>query len=657
MTNFRIFLVVFFGMFVLIRCQTSHRISGDQAFELKQYSVAIPLLIEKYDDEKNVIEKSVQAKKIAESYKRLQQNSNRLEWYQKAYLAVEDPNTLYEIGLSLKALERYQEAIEIFDRLSELAMYKTLCTRESRICVQALQWMAKPRPIKIVKAIFNTDVSDFAPAFYGEEGLVFTSESNLATGKKYYPWTGEKYSDIFYVDLANPNDIVPFDPIFNSINNDGALCFSKDFKTCYFTRCDATDSNGSAIHCRIMKTYNNEGYWEEPIALPFSLPGINYGQPTLLENDSILVFSANSEIGGSKDLYYVEILPDGEVSEPISMPSSINSKGNEVFPTSDHDTLYFSSDYLPGMGGFDIFKTYLRHDDTWSPPQNLKFPINSGADDFSLIVKPKSKVDDGVVRRGYFVSSRDELSKDDIYAFTELYESEQAKPKTEKGQDIFVAVKTKYTTIDAIGKTSISPLPLGNTQVEFRFSDPKKNASITTDERGFGFLEINEAGKVEIIATKRGFLTKVFDFAMDVPQANANDESYTFNIDVTLEKIEKDAEVLLKDIFYDFDKWDLKSESQTTLDELVKLMNNNPKLIIQINSYTDCRGTEAYNIDLSQKRAQSVVDYLTLHGIDISRLSALGKGETNAVENCVCENCTEAQHQKNRRTTFKILAY
>lgn len=124
MTNFRIFLVVFFGMFVLIRCQTSHRISGDQAFELKQYSVAIPLLIEKYDDEKNVIEKSVQAKKIAESYKRLQQNSNRLEWYQKAYLAVEDPNTLYEIGLSLKALERYQEAIEIFDRLSELAMYK-----------------------------------------------------------------------------------------------------------------------------------------------------------------------------------------------------------------------------------------------------------------------------------------------------------------------------------------------------------------------------------------------------------------------------------------------------------------------------------------------------------------------------------------------------
>ncbi|MCB0660194.1 MAG: hypothetical protein KDC04_04620, partial [Saprospiraceae bacterium] len=106
MTDFRIFLVVFFGMFVLISCQTSHRISGDQAFELKQYSVAIPLLIEKFDDEKNVIEKSVQAKKIAESYKKLQQNSNRLEWYQKAYQAVEDPNTLYEIGLSLKALER-----------------------------------------------------------------------------------------------------------------------------------------------------------------------------------------------------------------------------------------------------------------------------------------------------------------------------------------------------------------------------------------------------------------------------------------------------------------------------------------------------------------------------------------------------------------------
>ncbi|MEZ4911126.1 MAG: OmpA family protein [Saprospiraceae bacterium] len=645
----------FLAIFTFLGCAGSKQIkNGELAFDHKMFGTAIPLLLEEFDQSSNPNVKARKAKLIAKSYDVLQKIDESVLWYDKSYQHLHEPEVLYSLGLAYKKAEKYGMALDIFDQLIKVPNYSTLATRESRICVQALQWLQKPDPTHIKKLPFNGLESDFAPALYLENSLIFTSNRPEATGKTLYPWTGEKYTDLFYVDLSSPNEVIPFDPILNSKFNDGSICFTKDLQYCFFTRCDV--STESDVLCRIMMSKSIEGFWSEPEQLPFSRAGINYGQPTLIENDSVLIFSANSEPQGTKDLYYSEWQSDGIFSTPVPMPENLNTKGNEVFPTSDGDTLYFSSDYLPGMGGFDIFKTYLRHDGTWAPPQNLKSPINSGGDDFSYLVDKSGKNKSNIIKKGYFVSSRGSIGGDDIYSFETYLAPKVEKHDSAQTQDIFVTVKTYYVPMDTDSKDVQSvKKPLGNVQISMQFQNDGDLQSLISDDRGFTFTEIQNSGEVSIVASKSGYLIAKTIFQTQPPKNSSKNEPYTHNIELILQKIEFEKEVVLENIYYDFDKWDLKDESRITLKHIIDMMQQNPKISIQINSYTDCRGDVDYNIELSQKRAQSVIDYLIQNNIDASRLKAKGYGESNPVISCPCQNCSEVEHQQNRRTTFKIL--
>lgn len=631
--------------------------SGEEAYERRQYSVAINLLEKEYVKTSSKQQKARSAYLLGQSYLKIQDYNEAKKWSQ---LAVEfsygvEALTLY--AKTLKQVEDYDGAITVYRQIANQTQRKQETDREMSICNFAKELKNNPKPYKIDRLNQNSSVSEYAPVIYDNQFLVFTSERKEATGSSVYKWTGEKFSDLFVM-IKTGSDVRSFDPVINTGSNEGAACFTSDMNIIYFTRC-ASENNGDA-YCKLMVSHKIDGSWTDAEVLPFVMDKVNYGQPALFEHGEVLLFVADIESpGGTSDIYYTEIRNDGSFSHPEKLPSHINSQGNEKFPTTDGDTLYFSSDYWPGMGGYDIFKAYLKPDGSWSQPENMGAPINSGGDDFSFIVDRTTKPKSGIIKEGFFVSSRNGDLKDDIYKFQELL----PKPK-EPDQPIivkntvFLTVNTyapEYKIADDPNSGIFRNLPLGNSLINIEDETGKRISTNQTDGNGFFVTEIPVNTTIKIIAANAGYLNAVgtigtFNLVFDTLK-----HTTTVNLSLVLNKIYEDKEIILDNIYYDYDKWNIKEEAIPTLDFLVVLMKENPQVKIQLSSHTDCRGDDAYNLELSQKRAQSVVDYLILKGISPQRLIPKGYGETMLIEKCICEKCTEKQHQINRRTTFKII--
>jgi outer membrane protein OmpA-like peptidoglycan-associated protein len=458
----------------------------------------------------------------------------------------------------------------------------------------------------------------------------------------------------------NGSEVKRFDSQINSNHNDGTAWFSRQSDRMYFTRC-FNDSESGDDFCQLMYAQREGGIWGEARLLPFIEKNINYGHPTLIENDSVLVFSADlEEPGGPKNLFYSVLFEDGSWSYPEKMPAMINSPGNEVFPTGDGDTLYFSSDFWQGHGGFDIFKTYLRDDKTWSKPVNLGYPVNSGADDFSFVIDYSAKPKANVIQQGYFVSSRTGMGKDDLYFFNKYRKQEDTIPAVVKEEKklLYITVKTftpEFAIKDDPNSGRTGKRSLGETLIKIEDLSGKVITTGYADANGFFYTLLPLNTSVKIIAAKLDYLNASREIRSEDVVFSDDEKSKTINTELILDKIYINREIILNNIYYDYDKWDIKDDAKPTLDILVKLLEDNPQVNIQLGSHTDCRGSDEYNMELSQKRAQSVVNYLSGQGIEKTRLIARGFGETRPVESCVCELCTEAEHQKNRRTTFAVV--
>lgn len=652
------FLLLAISILTPLSCSFTKGIkSGEEAYERKQYSVAINLLEKEYVKTSSKQQKARYAYLLGQSYLKIQDYNEAKKW---SHLAVDlgygvEAMTLY--AKTLKQLEDYDAAITVYRQIANQTQRKQEIDREISICNYAKELKKNPKRYKIDRLNQNSSVSEYAPVIYDNQFLVFTSERKEATGSSVYKWTGEKFSDLFVM-IKTGSDVRSFDPVINSGSNEGAACFTSDMNTIYFTRC-TSENNGDA-YCKLMVSHKIDGSWTEAEVLPFVMDKVNYGQPALFEHEEVLLFVSDIESpGGTSDIYYTEIRNDGSFSQPEKLPSHINSQGNEKFPTTDGDTLYFSSDYWPGMGGYDIFKAYLKPDGSWSQPENMGVPINSGGDDFSFIVDRTTKPKPGIIKEGFFVSSRNGDLKDDIYKYQELL----PKPK-EPDQPIivkntvFLTVNTyapEYKIADDPNSGVFRNLPLGNSLINIEDETGKRLSTNQTDGNGFFVTEIPENKTIKVIAANAGYLNAVgtistFNLVFDTLK-----HTTTVNLSLVLNKIYEDKEIILDNIYYDYDKWNIKEEAMPTLDLLVALMKENPQVKIQLSSHTDCRGDDAYNLELSQKRAQSVVDYLIHKGISSQRLIPKGYGETMLIEKCICEKCTEKQHQINRRTTFKII--
>ncbi len=649
----------------LASCAFSKKIKdGEMAYERKQYAVAATLLEDEYLTSRNEISRGRKAFLLGQCYRKLQDFNESLDWFGKAVKHEYGAEALGNFASVSKILENYNGAIATYQTLINTTGRKQEFDREILLCKQAIQNKQKASEYKLERIFENSTVSDYSPVIYESDFLVFTSEREDATGKAVYNWTGEKFSDIFIIQ-KNGSDVKKFDSAINTTQNEGTPWFSKNMETMYFTRC-YTFSNGDD-RCKIMRSRRINEVWEEPIVLPFIQDKYNYSQPTLIENDSVLVFTADiEEASGPTDLYYTELLEDGSWAAPEKLPGSINTQGFEKFPTGDGDTLYFSSDYLPGFGGYDIFKTYLRKDFTWAPPVNLGYGINSGGDEFSYIIDYNAKPKAGVLLQGYFTTSKPGSGKDDIYKFSKftpdvekpLIDTIPYKEINTIAKSLFITVRT-YTpefsvtndpNSEVIGKTA-----LPSTSIRILDSNGTKLAEGYSDDKGFYYNELVEGKDLKVLGSKLNYLTASTNLTTKNIIYKENETTKTISVELLLDKMYENKEINLKNIYYDYDQWFIKEEAKPTLNQLAVILNDNPRIKIQLSSHTDCRGTDEYNVILSQKRAQSVVDYLITKGIDKQRLIAVGYGESFLVDKCICENCTEDQHQTNRRTTFKIV--
>ena len=322
------------------QCSFTKKIrTGEEAFEVKQYSIAAQMLTEEYKQTTYLNEKGKKAFLIGSSYERMNQIEPSIEWYRLADEHNFGVAATEKYAEMLKRAQKYQEAIQVYRELARENNNAIKYRQKETACQLALEWQTQQdqNPYQINSLPFNSPSSDYAPYVMGPELIAFTSDRPQSTGDDLYTWTGNHYSDLFVVNIGS--DLVEsLDPNINTKDNEGTIILNRDQTEMYFTRCYA--QNAYDGYCKIMFSIRRGTGWSEPEPLPFQLDEINYGHPVISDSDSLMFFSANDPAGsGGYDIYYSERGENGW-QEPILLSKRVNTEGNEKFPTLHKDTLY-----------------------------------------------------------------------------------------------------------------------------------------------------------------------------------------------------------------------------------------------------------------------------------------------------------------------------
>jgi peptidoglycan-associated lipoprotein len=613
-----------------------------EAFKKKEYFTAGENYKAVYSKTKVKDEKNEACFQTAECYRLANDMKNAENWYRKAVKG--DPtNTeaILKLAQSLKANAKYSEAIVELNNYKKKNPSNARVNDEIRGCELALKWKNEKTRyvVENVKAL-NTKWSDFSPMMYKKNELYFTSDREKGTSGKVFGWTGNGFTDIYKVaykaDKKNPNNIKYEIPalvdkdLINTPYNDGAVCFDAKGAAMYFTQCNGKDGKGA--NCRIFYSALTGTIWGEPQPLSFSSDSFTCGHPCLNKTGDVLFFSSDMPGGfGGKDIWYVTYSKRGKTwGDPINLGETINTDGDDMYPfVADDGTLYFSSNGHVGLGGVDIYYTKGENTD-WSEPVNMKSPINSSGDDFAMtLTKDKES--------GYYSSNREGgRGQDDIYRFY---------------------MTPLVYTLSGVVRDSITKELLPNAFISITNSSDTGKLVIKTDAAGAYKITLKAKTDYELFAAKPDF----YDSKIETQTTRGLEYSTDLIQNFTLLEFDFTTVFTLEGIYYDLDKANIRQDAAMILDTMVQLLNKYPKIRIELGSHTDCRADSAYNQDLSQRRADSAVAYISKKGIDIERMVAKGYGETALVNDCGCEGayvkrkCTEEEHQLNRRTTFRLL--
>ncbi len=585
---------------------------------------------------------------IAECYRLVNDPKNAETWYKLAVKSsYSKPDAQYWLAESLKKNGKHQLAIDEFKKYKQIAPSDAKADQEIRSCELALEWLRNPEAYRVedLKEI-NSKESDFSPA-YGRDDyglLFFTSSRDDAAGTKTHGATGQSFTDIFESRIDKKSKWstpVPVESI-NSEFEDGTPSFTSDFKEIYFTRCEAGKREKKG--CVIMYSKKTGEAWGEPKNIGILPDSLVAAHPSISPDGSTLYFVSEIAGGSGKKDIWKSTRDGGEGwSKPVNLGPDINTPGDELFPYERVDgTLYFASDGQIGMGGLDIFKAKPQPDGSWVV-QNMKAPVNSYADDFGITFEGENE-------RGVFSSTRKGRGNDDLYLFE------------------LPPLKFNVTGLVKDEKTGAS---VSSSLIELIASDGNSLQTETGTGGDFKFALKADVDYI-MVASKRGYLK-----GKDKETTKGQEKSRDFMVTILLTPIDNPIE--LPNILYDFGKWELRPESMVSLDKLVETLIDNPNVTIELMSHTDSRDTEEYNQDLSQKRAQVVVQYLIEKGIETERLTARGYGESlpkvvdapTASQNSFLKTGTaltepyinvlpndeqkEIAHQINRRTEFKVL--
>jgi len=587
---------------------------------------------------------------MAQCYQKQHDVRSARGWYAKAleYGAIE-PTQLYDYAKVLQTCGDYPKAKEYFLKYKELIPGDQRSSILATFCDSALAWKDLPPVFEVKNATtLNSKQSEFGPVFYGPR-LCFTSDRLVSDqSDKKYGWTGNAYLHLYFASPEYQDDFyhdfteVQLAPdLFNKTYHDGPASFCSDDKEVLFNRTlvqkDKGKKDQDMIRTHLLKIFSstrNGSRWLKPS--PFFLNSNTYsvGHPALSKDCSLLYFVSDMEGGfGGTDIYVCH--REGQSwSKAVNLGPVINTFGDEMFPfLSESGDLYFASDGHPGFGGLDVFITRQMADSSWFQPGNLGKPINSSFDDFSIVITKDNK-------QGVFSSNRPGgVGDDDLYVFERL---EKYVPLT----------KTVYLTGYVKEKTSLQPIP--NATV-FAFNLEKNQVLILkTDSNGYYRMPVIPGKSYNVKAMQPGYITDCYFL---VPDTTGGVTELSAPRDLLLDILEEEKTFVLQNIYYDLDKWNIRPDAEPALDNLVTIMKENP-VNIELGSYTDCRASEAYNLELSQKRAESAVRYIVLQGINPTRITAKGYGESHPVNNCVDGvPCTEEKHQMNRRTEFKVVSW
>ena len=639
--------------------------NADLAFGRKQYTEAADRYKKAYRKvRRNKDERNRISFQMGECY-RLIGLTKRAEPYYKRLLKTEYPNTHPELYLYMaetyKMNEKYKDAIEMYEAYSQRVPGDPRGPLGVETTQQIQEWMENPSKYQLtmLKKVNSTKDSDFGATWlnnnYNE--IIFTSTRDAATGKEKDGITGQEFADFFTSKQDRKGDwstptLADESENINTEASEGTPFMNSKYTKLYFTRCQngAHRKNG----CQIMVAGKSGGSFSE--ARPVEIAGVDtldiVGHPTLSSDELIIYFAAERKGGfGGNDIW---VAMRDNTTEPFKHPFNlgerINTPGNEVFPFLRYDTtLYFASDGHGGMGGLDIFVSSMDTAGQWGEPRNLKYPINSIGDDFAIVFHPTDE-------RGFISSNRgNSRGLDNIYYFEEP-------PVLFTFSGTVKDAKTKQYASNAavrlIGSDGSNIMTRTNEKGYFNFSDSQINKNTTYD------ITIDKDNYFTLTAQQT---TIGLEFSKDIVQ------------DFDIEPIPQEP-IMLPDILYDLGKWDLKPQFEDSLQGLIETLQVNPTITIELASHTDARDTDERNDILSQKRAQSVVDYLIIRGIDPHRLTAKGYGErvprtiqkdmtvrgytfkagTRLTEDFINKlpnnDVREAAHQMNRRTEFRILS-
>jgi len=617
------------------------------AFDAGEYYNAIDLYKDAYakvdKDQKTAI-----FYKIGECYRILGDARSAILWYKKAVREdYQDPLIYLRYGQMLLVDEEYVEAEEEFKKYQELVPDDPRGWIGIESCNAAITWAANPTAYIVENMrVFNSRERDFSPAYINEAytEVYFTSTRDEASGNETHGATGQSFADIFSSSMDRKGKWsvpVPVESL-NSEFEDGTPCISPDFSQIYFTRCKK--GKNLQLGCQILTSKSDGSDWQEatPVFESFG-DSITTAHPAISPDDNTLYFVSDMPGGlGENDIWKVS-REGGTWGEPENLGEEINTPGNDLYPFVHSDgTLYFSSDSRVGLGGLDIYKAKKDETGRWLV-ENMKLPINSPEDDFGIVFE-------GELERGFFSSSRKGRGNDELFSFV---------------------LPPLIFAVNGVVKDEKTDQVLPGSVVKSVGSDGITIESTTGDDGTFRFM-LKTATDYVFIASQEGYLN-----GKERESTRGLDQSKEFDVTIYLASTKRVID--LPNIFYDFAKWDLRPESMVSLDNLVETLDDNPNVTIELMSHTDSRGTPADNLELSQKRAQSVVDYLISKGIAADRLQARGYGESQPKvvdEKILAENpflklgdvltedfisqlgspeLEEKAHQVNRRTEFRVL--
>jgi outer membrane protein OmpA-like peptidoglycan-associated protein/tetratricopeptide (TPR) repeat protein len=480
--------------------------------------------------------------------------------------------------------------------------------------------------------------SMFSPVTYGQ-GVVYTAERPVKNGEN--PWTGNSYNDIYYAKSSGDgfSSQQALAGVFNGKYNDGPIAFNAAQDYAVFTR--SNSSNNGNKRKKNDQNFNNlflystqklNDVWTTANELPFNSEDFSCMHPALSRNGDTLYFSSDMNGGhGLLDLYMTTF--NGlEWTEPQNLGTVINTAANDVFPAiGPTGELYFSSDGHPSLGSLDIFKSE-RIDDVWRKPRNLNYPINSTNDDFSYSYNIADST-------GYFSSNREGIDK--VYQF-------RKKPSGK----VYIHGTAMTTDRMPLAGVDIVLIDMQTGEIIREF---------TTDEDGKFDLELQPDKLYKIEGKKEGFFTKTYERST-VDQYEDEDVELIFEMKELIvtdpnSDFGVDAKGIyeVENIYYDYNSDVIRADAATELDKLIQIMFDNPSIHIELHSHTDARGTDEYNKTLSDKRARSAKAYMVINGVDPKRIGTRGYGESRILNKCKNDvECTEEEHQQNRRTEFIV---